>query len=256
MGAEDFRVISGAELFQKMSGKWHRAVTTYKDNLLRLERIERVFVVGPSGSGKTTLVNGLRAALMEDPDLAARVAIPLRAVSRERVNDDDRENTPMEFGDFDKALLLGEIGMFWERYMEYPSSDLIEEFGYPDALWKVRKERYGFLPADGGKLPVYSANNAIITNAGSLKPGDVLDNALIIAVDPKFDDERVKGLIARSPDLLERPYEPLARKWDWYFNVFGKGHDPHIGVLNYGESRRHSVSEFIAVVRAAANIGS
>lgn len=226
-------------------------VTVHEAELAKLQGIKAVFVVGSSGSGKTTVVNALRSELLVDPQLATKVCIPLRAVSRGRQNDDTLENTHLDFDSFEDKYAQGGLVLYWERYIEFPTVAQIAEFGPVEAFKRLRIERYGFLPPEEGKLPVYSANNAIVTNHQSLRPIDALDNALIVAVNPVYDDDRVKRLIERSPDLLSRQPELLARKWDFYFNVIihSNGHFSHITIRNYGESEKRSTADFVQLVK-------
>lgn len=102
-----------------------------------------VIVVGASATGKTTLIDGLRRE-----DLADRLAIPRRYVTRPARSDDEAtENVSVGVDAFEALINAGSIAVHWSRRFE-----------------RDRLERYGFqaIPPTDRRLLVYSGNNALL----------------------------------------------------------------------------------------------
>lgn len=142
-----------------------------KDNLKKLPEIRSILVVGPSSAGKTTLVNMMRKRIT-DSNLSI-FEVPQRILTRPvRENDDMNENrftTPEEFAQLTKG------GVAWDRDMG-----------------DGRVERYGFPPAELGKVPIYSANSAILE-----------EGARIISSDPEFLNHTLIVFVNASVEVLE-----------------------------------------------------
>lgn len=184
-------------------------------NLEKLEEIFNIIFVGSSLVGKTTLVDAVRDAMVIDPKLASTFQIPKRVITRpQRENDNLVENQFVTTEEFDRMVQSGEIRMHWVRKME-----------------GNREERYGFLNIDQNRIPVYSGNNAIINNRGSVDPSDLLDHSLIIAIYSP-DDLRTERMQERSPDLIKnKPQEVNYRLSDRAINMYP---DAHLVVKNFG----------------------
>lgn len=179
-----------------------RSITFWSREAELPSKIESVIVVGESGTGKTTLVNTLRGVLRSDVVLSDQITIPKRIVTRpQRRNDDVVENmfvTPRQFEDL---IAQGAVSMHWERELEGTKTYLglipKDEVG---PYKRPRLERYGFLKPEDGKMPVYSANSAILWNTSSVRPLGILNTSLIVAA-YALDETRLKRIQRRSPDL-------------------------------------------------------
>ncbi|OGJ21512.1 MAG: hypothetical protein A2804_02290 [Candidatus Pacebacteria bacterium RIFCSPHIGHO2_01_FULL_46_10] len=127
-----------------------------------------------------------------------------------------------------------EIGMHWVRKME-----------------GTRTESYGFLPVEPGVIPIYSANNAVINNRGSVTPNGVLEKALIVAIYAP-EDIRRNRLFERSPDLVhEKPEEVAYRLADEAINMYP---DAHIVVKNFGRYEQQAKDNIVALMKLISQV--
>jgi ribose 1,5-bisphosphokinase PhnN len=167
-----------------------------------------IVIVGSTCSGKTTLVQALRDAAIDGVD------IPRRYVTR--------APRPGDIAD-EASSLTADTAYFihWTRTLA------------------GHTERYAFAPPAPGKLPVYSANNAILDN---VEPPGALVNALIIGVVAP-DDVRAQRLHVRSPELCrDRPEEARARL------VERMPANVHRVIENHGEHETRARQELIEIV--------
>ena len=89
------------------------------------------------------------------------------------------------------------------------------------------------------KLPVYSANNAIV---GNVQPAGALDDALIVGVHAP-EDVRERRLRARSPELCrDRPDEARARLAEPMLA------NCHVVIENHGEHEARARQQVIDLV--------
>ncbi len=152
----------------------------------RLDHPGSVVIVGASCVGKTTLVDELRRANLPG------IEIPQRYVTRAgRSGDHPAESGPITVEQLQARAGRGELAVWWQRSLEHG-----------------RIEHYGFARSPAGTLPIYSANNAILT--GALPPG-VLDRALVIGITAP-DAERRARLLGRSPDLARDHPDEVAHR--------------------------------------------
>jgi ribose 1,5-bisphosphokinase PhnN len=167
-----------------------------------------IVIVGATCAGKTTLVQAIRDAKLDGID------IPRRYVTR--------APRPGDVAD-EASILTAETKYFihWTRTLAN------------------RSERYAFAPPAPGKLPVYSANNAILEN---VQPAGALADALIIGVVAP-DDVRAQRLRVRSPELCrDRPEEAHARLAERMpANV-------HRLIENHGEHEGRARQELLEIV--------
>ncbi len=186
---------AGVRLAELLGASPSTLLEVKKGNLEKLQEIQSILVVGSSGAGKTTVVNMGRELLATYPELGQHFEIPKRVITRPmRENDDTNENIfAKDDEEFDR---LTRGGVRWERDMG-----------------DGRIERYGFVAATPGKMPIYSANSAILANRASVETPDpnFFDSALIFMVHAS-DDTRARRLAARSPDLVrDKPEEAKKR---------------------------------------------
>ena len=196
----------------------------HPERLAPVGRPEGVAIVGATCAGKSTILAAIRAAVIPDLDL------PPRFVTRDaRAGDSPEETVHLSREAFDEKLRRGEIGWSWVRPME-----------------NGREERYGFPPAARGRLPLYSANNALCENAPSVAPAAILDRLLIVGVvaPPGLREARFR---ARSPDLWrDRPTEAHHRLADRPASEL-----PHVCVVIENDLAREedAASEAIELMR-------
>lgn len=162
------------------------------ERLSTLGRPAGVAIVGATCAGKSTILAAIRAAAIPGLEL------PPRFVTRDpRAGDSPEETVHLTREAFDEELRRGSLGMSWTRVME-----------------DGREERYGFPAPTPGRLPLYSANNALSENAASVVPQAMLERLLIVGVVAP-DGLREARFRARSPDLWrERPAEVRHRLAD------------------------------------------
>lgn len=184
-------------------------------NLEKLKQISDVIFVGSSLVGKSTLVDAVRSAMKTDEKLGSVFQIPKRIITRpQRANDNLVENQFATADEFKEMVQRGDIGLHWVRKMEGD-----------------REEKYGFLSTDKNKIPIFSANNAIINNKVSVMPPDLLEHSLIIAVYSP-DDLRSERMQQRSPDLIkDKPQEVKYRLGDRAINMYPEA---HLVIKNFG----------------------
>lgn len=165
--------------------------------------IKRIFIIGSSGVGKTSLVNFLKSY----PDLADKVHVPLRYITRPaRQNDDLQENRHVDYEIFQELVDKDEINIHWQR-----------------DLGGNQYERYGFASIHGNKMPLYSANMALVKADNAIAPSDILENSLLIGVYLP-EDKRIERFSARSPDVMQRKEEIQKRFSDKTDDVFDTCH--------------------------------
>ena len=167
-----------------------------------------IVIVGSTCSGKTTLVQAIREAAVDGVD------IPRRYVTRAPRPGDNAHEASVLTPDTPHLI-------HWTRTLA------------------GHTERYAFAPPASGTLPVYSANNAILS---TVQPTDALAEALIVGVFAP-DDVRAERLRVRSPELWrERPHEVEARLAERMpANV-------HYVIENHGEREKHARQEIIEIV--------
>ncbi len=200
------------------------------ENLSNLRDIDSIIFVGSSFAGKSTMVDAIRDAIAQDPELASHISIPKRIITRpQRQNDNLIENDFRTAGEFSRMVANGEVGLHWVRKME-----------------GTRTENYGFLPPESGKVPVYSANNAVINNAESVEPTDLLSRSLIIALYAP-EEVRERRLQDRSPDLVaQKPVEAAYRLADKAVNMYPSA---HIVVKDFGRYEDRSRSDVVSLMK-------
>jgi len=174
-----------------------------------------IIFVGSSLVGKSTLVDAIRSAMKTDEKLGSVFQIPKRVITRpQRANDNLTENQFATLDEFKEMVQCGDIGLHWVRKMEGD-----------------REEKYGFLSTEKNKIPIFSANNAIINNKKSVMPPDLLEHSLVIAVYSP-DDLREERMQHRSPDLIkDKPKEVKYRLGDRAINMYPEA---HLVVKNFG----------------------
>ena len=223
----------GLRLAQLIEEANLRSVKIRKQNLSRLRELQSIIITGSSFVGKSTLVDILRS----DTNLMTSegIIIPKRVITRpQRENDNLIENQFCSVQEFDELVRRGMITLSWVRNME-----------------GSRKEKYGFLAENKLGLPVYSANNAIITNKEYLYPIDILSRSLLVAVYAP-ESIREKRLARRSPDLIrDKPEEVRYRLSDKSINIY-----PHIDILikNFGSYADISKTEIVQLVKLILRI--
>lgn len=146
-----------------------------------MARFESLVVVGPLGGGKSTAVEILRGT-----GYAHSVVLPLRrstTLNREGI-DDPNENLPMERGMMEEGIAQRLLYPYWEQ----PT-----DIGKKPNLW-------AFVPPaeDDDRLPIYSANNAMLRDDNP-SVQKVLDNALLVVVTASREVRRER-LIQRFGD--------------------------------------------------------
>ncbi len=202
------------------------------DRLLALGAIDCVVVMGASGAGKSTLVRAIRTAALP------AVEVPRRFVTRpQRADDDEEENLHVASDELERRAQHGELGLHWARPME-----------------GARVERYGFAPAAPGMLTVYSGNNALHTNAASVRPPGALAHAFFVGVYAP-DPTRAARLWKRSPELWQEARAELAyRLADAAEQVLPQ---MHVVVENHGELEEAARRETVQLVaRLAARLAA
>lgn len=161
--------------------------------------------------------------------LQGLIEVPKRYITRpQRAKDNIVENAFVTPEEFQAKAEGGEIGLYWIRKMEGD-----------------REERYGFHRTVGDAIPVYSGNNALYNNPESVRPEDMLKNALMLGVYAP-DEVRKERLVSRSPDLLkDRPEEVAYRLGDSSENML-----PHIHVLldNHGQHEQVSRADVMRLI--------
>ena len=169
---------------------------------------QAIVIVGSTCAGKTTLVQAIRDAALDGVD------IPRRYVTRAMRPGDIADEASSLTADTDYFI-------HWTRTLA------------------GHTERYAFARPAPGKLPVYSANNAILD---SVQPAGALADALIIGVVAP-EDVRAQRLHVRSPELCrDRPEEARARLAERMpANV-------HRVIENHGEHEKRARQEIIEIV--------
>lgn len=207
-GAESIPKGEGSRLIDILESGDLSSIRLRTRNLEKLKQISDIIFVGSSLVGKTTLVDAVRDAMKTDETLASIFQIPKRVITRpQRANDNLVENQFVTADEFEEMVQRGDIRMHWVRKME-----------------GNREERYGFLDVDKSKIPIFSGNNAIINNKGSVMPPDLLEQSLIIAVYSP-DDLRDERMQQRSPDLIkDKPQEVKYRLSDRAINMYPEAH--------------------------------
>lgn len=196
-----------------------------RDRLAALGPIEAVVIVGPTCVGKTTLV-----AVIRDSELcgSGAVDVPTRFITRPpRGGDDLVENVHVTEEELTARIATGEIGLRWIRRME-----------------GRRTIRYGFARPRAGALPVYSANNAILTANAELTPATSLDHALRISVHAP-SELRAHRLRTRSPDLWVHPEEVAHRLAET-----GTDAEVHVIIDNHGDLEPVAKAEIVILLRS------
>lgn len=221
---------AGRKLAESLKGSGLDSLRIRTENLVQLRDIKSIIVVGSSSVGKSTIVDAIRNAIEQDRELAARLSIPKRVITRpQRENDNLAENTFKKPEEFTSMIEDGEIGLRWVRKME-----------------GTRTESYGFLKPEEGIIPVYSANNAIISNKESVEPGEMLEKSLIIAIYAP-DNVREERLVKRSPDLVAQKIEEVRyRLADRAINMYPHA---HIVVKNFGRYEGRTREDIVALMR-------
>jgi len=140
----------------------------------------------------------------------ANFVIPKRWVSRpQRQNDNTVENAFAADADELREKTPG--GIRWRRKMDLKGD---------------REEWYGFEAVPHGALPIYSANNAIISPDSQLEcaPADFWDHALIFYI-YAYQHIRAQRLEERSPDLIaKKPEEVVMRLAPLTDEIFDQSH--------------------------------
>ncbi len=195
--------------------------------LRRLSRVDAVVLVGATCAGKSTLAAAIRGAAWGPK---GRVDVPSRCLTRpRRQNESPGENVHLSADEFEQSLARGEVGLHWARKME-----------------GGREERYGFRPVPKGMLAVYSGNNALYSNQGSVQPQGALRHALFVGVHAP-DEIREARLRARSPDLwAHHPAEVAHRLADRSDNMLKH---VHLVVANHGTFEGVAPEEAVALVK-------
>lgn len=197
-------------------------------NLEKLLEISKIIFVGSSLVGKTTLIDTLRGAISQNEKMASTFEIPKRVTTRtSRENDNFQENQFVSKEQFEEMVADGRIKIHWTK-----------------KLGSEEEERYGFLEIEDGKMPIYSANNALVNNEESLAPSDFLRDALVVAVYSP-DSLRKERMGERSPDLLrDRPEEAAARLADKAISMYPEA---HLVVKNFGRYQDSAGQELVAL---------
>jgi ribose 1,5-bisphosphokinase PhnN len=183
-------------------------------------RIEAIVVVGSTCAGKTTLANAIRRAALPAVD------VPRRFVTRApRPDDVAAEAVYVTSAELEAAVAARLVTLHWSRTLE-----------------AGHVERYGFAAPAAGTLPVYSANNAILTAVD-------LSRALVVGVFAP-DEVRARRLRKRSPALCaEHPEETRARLAECA-DAF-RPH-AHVVIENHGALEIAALTDIVSLVRSAA----
>lgn len=224
---------AGTKLIQLLKLTKLNSIKVNTRNLSELKKIDSVILVGSSFVGKTTLVRAISNTATHNPKTFVSIQIPKRIVTRpQRHNDNLAENDFKSSKQFAEMVKQGNIELHWVRKME-----------------GTRTERYGFLKTQPNTTPIYSANNAIITNQSSVWPKDILKKSLIIAIyAPEY--VRKRRLFQRSPDLVKQnPQEVVYRLTDKAINICPKA---HIVIKNYGQYEPKAKKHLISLIKLIA----
>lgn len=214
-GVESIPKEGGARLIDLIESGDLSSIRLRTKNLEKLKQISDIIFVGSSLVGKSTLVDAVRSAMKTDEKLGSVFQIPKRIITRpQRANDNLVENQFATADEFKEMVQRGDIGLHWVRKMEGD-----------------REEKYGFLSTDKNKIPIFSANNAIINNKESVMPSELLEHSLIIAVYSP-EDLRSERMQQRSPDLIkDKPQEVKYRLGDRAINMYPEA---HLVIKNFG----------------------
>ncbi len=201
-----------------------------QDKFGALEQIDGVIIVGSTCAGKSVVVDAVRQSYLA---LQGIIEVPKRYITRpQREKDNTVENAFVTPEEFQAKVESGDIGLHWIRKMEGD-----------------RQERYGFHRTTGDALPIFSGNNALYNNSDSVRPEDILKNAIMLGVYAP-DEVRRERLVSRSPDLLkDRPDEVVYRLGDSSENML-----PHVHVLvdNHGQREQVSRAEVLRLIERIA----
>lgn len=185
-----------------------------------------VIIVGSSCSGKTTLIDRIRNSEL---CRSGKLSVPLRYTTRtKRQNDSSRENSYISKEVFLKMIEGSQLRFYWKKRFD-----------------AFREESFGFADLPAASLPVYSGNNGLLYNKGSVYPPAILGSMLFIGVYAP-DEVRKDRLLKRSPDLaLTKPEELQYRIEDSSEGMLGK---VHLIVNNYGPCMQNSKQDIIGLL--------
>lgn len=197
-----------------------------RQRLRALGPIESVVIVGPTCVGKSTLVAAVRGSELY---ASGAVDVPVRFITRlPRAGDDLVENVHVTDDELAARVAAGDVGLRWTRRME-----------------GGRTIRYGFARPRPGALPVFSANNAILSADAELMPASGLDHALRIAVHAP-SELRAQRLRTRSPDLWAHPGEVTHRLAE------ADEGNVHVVIENHGELEPIAKLEIVTLLGSLA----
>lgn len=227
---EDVPMAAGKKLAQLLIDSDLDSLRVRTENLETLEKIDALIFVGSSFTGKSTLVDAVRNAITQDPQVLGRLTVPKRIITRpQRQNDNLLENDFRSPEDYATMVRNGEVDFHWVRKME-----------------GTRTESYGFLPPEPGRVPVYSANNAVVNNKESVTPNSLLERSLLIAVYAP-ENTRKRRLIDRSPDLVtQKPQEVTYRLSDKAVSMYPES---HVVVKNFGRYQSRTKSDVVSLMK-------
>ncbi len=201
------------------------------EKLLRLQSVKRIILVGSSGVGKSTLQQITQSALQQDQELGGKMSLPKRVITRDPRDDDSDEvvhKTPEEFsGMVDR----GELGLYGVKFME-----------------KGRKEGYGYLKPEEGKIPIYFANNGVLKNPETVKPEDIFEDALIINIYAP-DIVRVERVRRRSPQLIQKNPDEFAFRFSEEERSARLIDKSHITIKNFGRYEKRSSTDLLQLIQ-------
>lgn len=191
-----------------------------------------VAIVGSSCAGKTTLMQGVRVSSLVG---TGKVSVPLRYITRpQRDNDFTLENAYLLQDEFMRKVRRSEICFYWKKRLE-----------------PGREELFGFGPTRAGMLPVYSGNNGLLYNTGSVYPAGILDDIFFLGIYAP-DEVRKERLVMRSPDLAQyNPCEVRYRLNDSSEKIISH---VHVVINNYGSSMRFACQDMIELLRRMVDI--
>lgn len=183
--------------------------------------LKGVIIVGSSCSGKTTLINTISNSEL---CRSGKLSVPLRYTTRaKRKNDAPGENSYVSKEVFAGMIGKSQLLFYWKKRFD-----------------SFREESFGFVDLPAASLPVYSGNNGLLYNKGSVYPSGILDSMLFIGVYAP-DKVRKERLLKRSPDLvLTKPEELQYRIEDSSEGILAK---VHLIVNNYGSCMKNSKQE-------------
>ena len=197
---------------------------------------QRVFrgvaIVGSSCAGKTTIVQEVRMSSLAGTE---KVSVPLRYITRpQRDNDLAVENAYLSHNEFMGKVQHSEICFYWKKRFE-----------------PGREELFGFGPTQAGALPVYSGNNGLLYNTGSVYPCGILDDIFFVGIYAP-DEVRRERLFMRSPDLARNnPQEVRYRLGDSSEKIMAH---VHVVINNYGSSMRSVCQDVVELLRRMVDL--